>query len=275
MSDFTDWGEAQVAGFFIGNALALPDNFQVGLLEVSSDAGFVEVSWSGYARQTIARSLVAWGGTQGAGTTLASTGTSHSTSNNIALDFGTVGVGASADITYIGLFTDDSNEELFAVAELASPLLVSDGDPVSFAPGSIVFTLALAGGLSDYLANKLVDLIWRDQSYTMPPVWYATLYTAPPTNSGGGSEVAGAGYARVAVAANSAWTQTGGLLENTAPIQFAPVLADWGTVTHDGFRDAASGGNLLFWDALLAAKTIVAGGASPRYPAGNRKIEVL
>lgn len=48
---------------------------------------FTEATYGSYARQSLASSLVAMSGTQGAGTTLASTGTSGQTSNNAAITF--------------------------------------------------------------------------------------------------------------------------------------------------------------------------------------------
>lgn len=50
---------------------------------------FAEVTGGNYSRATIAASLAAWAGTQGAGTTVASTGTTGATSNNAQLNFAT------------------------------------------------------------------------------------------------------------------------------------------------------------------------------------------
>lgn len=276
MSSFTDFGEALVADFIRGQGLSLTANFQVALLEaVDEDGTYTEVGWTGYERLTVARSLAAWAGTQGAGTTLASTGTSHQTSNNAALDFGSVGSGGSATITHIGLFLDDSNDDLFCFAELETPLVVSESDPVSFGAGAVAFTLGLTGGLSDYLSNRLIDLIWRAQAFSMPANGHHSLFTAAPTNAGGGTEVAGGFYLRVSVPFNSTnWSRTGGLLENVNQILYPVPLANWGTVLATGIHDAASGGNLLFWQALVTPKTIAAGSSAPRFSAGQRSIEV-
>lgn len=271
MSQLTDIGESLLAGFIRGDGLALPPDFEIGCLTAVSDDSFTEASWAGYDRVTVARSLTAWSGTQGAGTTLASTGTSHATSNNAAVDFGAVGAGGSAVITHLGLFlTDSSDGELFAFAELDVPMSVTEGDPVSFEPGSIVWTLGLTGGLSDYLANRLIDLVWRDEAYSMPSMW-AALLTSAPTNAGGGAEVAGGSYARVEVL-GSDWSQAGGELVNADAIAFPSPTADWGTVTHHALRDAATLGNLMFWGALDAPRTVTAGGTAPRFGAGQRVI---
>lgn len=73
-------------------------------------------------------------------------------------------------------------------------------------------------GASDYLETALLNHVLRNSSYTSPTTVYAALYTAAPTDAGGGTEIAAAGYARVAVttgalpdpaatlAAPAAWT---------------------------------------------------------------------
>lgn len=127
--------------------------------------------------------------------------------------------------------------------------------------------------MSDYLENKLVDHIFRGQTFTSPANLYVALFTAAPSDSGGGTEVSGNGYTRVTVSsslANWAGTQsagsttassgTGGATSNNGAITFpTPTGAGWGTVTHFGIFDASTAGNLLFHGALTASKTINAG----------------
>jgi hypothetical protein len=123
--------------------------------------------------------------------------------------------------------------------------------------------------MSDYLENKLVDQLFRGQSAPTTTTLYVGLLTAAPSDSGGGTEVSGGSYTRVAVTsslANWAGTQaaastvassgTGGQTSNNAAITFPTPAATWGLVTHFGIYDAASAGNLLFWGALTIAKTI-------------------
>lgn len=123
--------------------------------------------------------------------------------------------------------------------------------------------------MSDFLENKLIDQLFRGQTAPTTTTLYVGLLTAAPSDSGGGTEVSGGSYARVAVTsslANWAGTQsagsttassgTGGQTSNNAAITFPTPSAGWGSVTHFGIYDAASGGNLLFWGALTIAKTI-------------------
>lgn len=127
--------------------------------------------------------------------------------------------------------------------------------------------------LSNYLENAIVDHILRATAYTAPVTTYVGLLTAAPSDAGGGTEVTGGSYARVAVTSGlTAWngthgTTTGassgadGTIENAASITFPTPTAGWGTATHWGVYDAASGGNLLFYAALTVSKTINTGDA--------------
>lgn len=134
--------------------------------------------------------------------------------------------------------------------------------------------------MSDYLENKLIDFLLRAQAYTAPATVYVALFTAAPSDSGGGTEVAGGSYARVAVTsslANWAGTQsagstsassgTGGATSNNGAITFPSPTANWGVVTHMGIFDASTAGNLLFHGALTTSKTINSGDAAPSYAA--------
>lgn len=135
--------------------------------------------------------------------------------------------------------------------------------------------------LSNFLENRLVDHLLRGQAYTPPTTLHYALFVAAPTDAGGGTEVAGGSYARAAVTPSlsafagtqgagttTASSGTGGSTSNNGQIAFPAPTAGWGNVTHFGVFDAPSGGNLLWWGALTAAKTINSGDAAPVFPAG-------
>jgi len=137
--------------------------------------------------------------------------------------------------------------------------------------------------MSDYLENRLIDHVFRARSFTAPTQVYVGLYTAAPSDSGGGTEVSGGSYARATPGVNSdtAWAATqggtpaaassgtGGLTSNPGVLTFPAPTANWGIVTHVGFFDAASGGNLLFHGALTTSKTINNGDAAPTFTANQ------
>lgn len=133
--------------------------------------------------------------------------------------------------------------------------------------------------MSDYLENKLVDLTLRGQAFTAPATLYFGLHTTGTTDAGGGTEVTGGAYARVAVTASlanfngtqgsagSASSGTGGVTSNATTITFPAPTASWGTVTNWSVWDASTAGNLLFHGALTTSKTINGGDAAPSFAA--------
>ena len=52
---------------------------------------------------------------------------------------------------------------------------------------------------SDDLEDKIINHFFRNSSQTSPTNVYMALYTAAPSDAGGGTEVVGNGYARLAI----------------------------------------------------------------------------
>lgn len=285
MSKATDFAENNLVEFVRAQGLTPPGSWYFGLLSAAADGSFTELSGTGYARQEVVCSLANFAGTQGGGTTLASTGTSHQTSNNTLIDFGTSGA-AWGTCTDIGIFDASSGGNLwFYLPRAGGSLVINNGDPVSLPIGSVALTLGLTGGMSDYLSNKMIDLIFRAQSYSWPATLYFAAYTAAPSNAGGGTEVPSIGaYARVAftpslttlsgtqsAGSTSASSGTGGQTSNNVAITYPTATADLGTWLAEGVLDASSGGNLLFWASFSIPKSVPSG-VAPSHAAGTFSI---
>lgn len=118
-------------------------------------------------------------------------------------------------------------------------------------------------GKSDYLENKVLDHILGNTSYSPPGTIYFGLFTAAPSDAGGGTEVTGGSYARVGKTNNTTNfpNASGGSKSNGTDVTFPTATASWGTVTHVGVFDASSAGNLLYWAPLTAPVTIPNGGS--------------
>ena len=150
---------------------------------------------------------------------------------------------------------------------------------------------------SDIAENKLIDWFFRAQAIgitgataaagTGPATLYVGLFTATPSDAGGGTEVSGGSYARVSVTsslANWAGTQgagtttastgTTGTTSNNNAITFPSPTGNWGTITSIGIFDAVSGGNLLIWGPLTTSKTVNNGDAAPSFPAGTLQFQI-
>lgn len=112
----------------------------------------------------------------------------------------------------------------------------------------------MAGNLSDYLENKLLDHFLATTSYTAPTDVYIALYTVAPSDAGGGTEVVGGSYARQLATFDAA---ASGATQNSANIDFEGMPAC--TVVAIGIHDAITSGNLLVHGTLTANKTLDAG----------------
>lgn len=120
---------------------------------------------------------------------------------------------------------------------------------------------------TDYAENKTLDHITGKSNWAAITCRVA-LFTAAPSDAGGGTEVSGGSYARVTTAAGDWDAASGGATANANPITFPTASASWGTVTHFALFDAASGGNMLRWGALGTPKAIGSGDTAS-FPAGS------
>jgi hypothetical protein len=127
----------------------------------------------------------------------------------------------------------------------------------------------MAGSFSDYLEDKLLKHAFTNTAYTPASTLYVGLYTAAPTDAGGGTQVTGGSYARVSVSFSVSGTGT--LCTNSAAVEFTAATATWGTIVAVGVFDASTAGNLLAWADLTVNKTIDTGDIF-RIPTGDLDI---
>lgn len=152
MAAYTDFKENKLIDFmYRGQALGIsgasaaagsgPSIHYVGLLTAmptDSTAGTEIPSVNGYARVAIASSLANWAGTQGAGSTTASTGSSGTTSNNVPINFPTpTGAGWGTGVAF-GLYDAAVGGNLLDFAALDSAQTFNVGNAVSFPPGTLI-----------------------------------------------------------------------------------------------------------------------------------------
>lgn len=150
MAAYTDIFENKLVDFlFRGQALGVtgasaaagtgPATLYVSLKTAadSDSTPGAEVSGGSYARVPVASSLANWAGTQGAGTTTASSGSSGTTSNNGAITF-PAPTAAWGQVVGMGIHdaATGGNELFYAV--LGTPKTINNGDPApSFAAGAL------------------------------------------------------------------------------------------------------------------------------------------
>jgi hypothetical protein len=124
----------------------------------------------------------------------------------------------------------------------------------------------MAGSKSDYLELKVLDAVLNNTSLAVATP-YVALFTATPSDTGGGTEVTGGSYARVNSA--SSWpAASSGSCANDVAIAFPSATANWGTVTQFGIFDASTSGNLLYWGDLTTSRSILNGDPTPTFAIG-------
>lgn len=143
MPALTDYAENKVIDGLLRGQAFTPTDVYIGLLTAapSDSAAGTEVSGGSYARQQVASSLANWSGTQGAGTTVASSGTSGTVSNNNAITF----PAPTADwgqITHFAAYDALTGGNMLFYAALTTPKTINNDDAApSFAAGALTFQI--------------------------------------------------------------------------------------------------------------------------------------
>lgn len=156
---------------------------------------------------------------------------------------------------------------MLAHGALSTPKTLVAGNTPSVASGQVTVSFS-AGEISDYLAVKLLDLMFRNTAYSKPETWIALATAAILDSDDGASmtEVSGTSYARVQVNINGGSSPTwdlasGGALSNTHAITFPTAGGSWGTVTSVAIMDSTTedGGNVLWYDNAMTDQAVASG----------------
>jgi hypothetical protein len=117
-------------------------------------------------------------------------------------------------------------------------------------------------GISQYLANKLIDHQLGKTAYTMPTVYVGVSSTTPTTLGTNVTEPSGGSYARIATSGASWNAAASGATTNATALQFAQATADWvsgANLTHVVLYDALTTGNFLGFGAVAVPKNALTG----------------
>ena len=116
---------------------------------------------------------------------------------------------------------------------------------------------------SDTLEAAIASHVFGLGAHTPLANYYIGLYTAAPSDAGGGTEVTIGSNAYIrgqVINDGTTWARVGSVVSNIIPITFAaPSPAAWGTVTHFGLHRAATTDVLDFWAALAVARATAIG----------------
>lgn len=156
---------------------------------------------------------------------------------------------------------------MLAYGQFTTSKAVVSGNTPSVASSEVYIEFS-AGEISDYLANKLLDLAFNNTAYTSPST-YLALTTATISDSLTGAtitEVANSNnYSRKQVNANGGSSPTwdmaaSGVVDNTHAVAFATASGSWGTVVAVAIVDSGThgAGNLLFYDNGISDQAVAA-----------------
>lgn len=122
--------------------------------------------------------------------------------------------------------------------------------------------------MTNYLENKILEATLKNVSYTSPATVYLSLHSTANTDAAAGTELSGNGYARQAITFGSA---SAGVISNTSAVTFTPT-GDWTRAVSAGIYDAGSGGNQLYWSAIVPKTNKV--GKTITFAVGDIKITI-
>lgn len=103
---------------------------------------------------------------------------------------------------------------------------------------------------TSYLETKVLNHVFRGQTFTAPTSLYVALFTST-------GEVTGGGYARQQITFSAPVTEgDSSYISNDAEIRFPIAMADWGEITEAAIYDAETGGNQLDRVTLDVPRTV-------------------
>lgn len=128
----------------------------------------------------------------------------------------------------------------------------------------------MAGSFANDLENYALDGLFGSAGIAVL-TQYLALYTAAPTDAGGGTECTGGSYARLEIeaATGRVWSAaSGGSISNSADWSFVDATASWGTVVAMGILSASAAGTLHAWADVTTSKA-VGSGDTAKFPSGS------
>ena len=128
--------------------------------------------------------------------------------------------------------------------------------------------------MSNTAENKVLKALLQgtDIDFRASDNLYLALFTADPTEDGVfTSEANYTGYARVAMAKATSWTDGGSTFTNSGLVQFPQCTGGNNTITHFALCTLASGGEVVVSGALNASLNI-SSGIQPQFSTGSLSV---
>ena len=110
---------------------------------------------------------------------------------------------------------------------------------------------------TDFLESALVNHVLRNTEYVRPTTVYLALFSANPGEAGGGTELTGNGYARLAITFGA--PSPAGVVNNTGTLTFTASGGAWLGIVAHAIMDAVSAGNMLYYETGVGGPTLADG----------------
>lgn len=121
---------------------------------------------------------------------------------------------------------------------------------------------------NDFLKMALQGI---DPSWRAGATLYCALYTADPGDAGTATtnEATYTGYARVAQAKATSWTDGGSSFSNATLVQFPKCTEGTNTITHFAIVTTASGAGQILYSGALSSSLAVSNNIQPQFGIGE------
>lgn len=256
MGSFSDYTENKILDHILGTAAwTSPVTVYLGWSTadpLDDGSGLAEPSVGGYIRKAI---------TFGAAASRAITQNA-----NVIFDVATADQGIA---THYAIFDAATSGNMLAHGSFSVSKNVASGKKLKVASGEVIVSIP-TGYYSNYLANAVLDHIFRNTSYTQPSIYIALVETTEIVDADTGStidELDMTGYAREA---HASWTAaSGGATSNNGDIDFGTLTGTGETITAHAVVDAVTKttGNLLMY--TNAPSQVVDDGDLVLFPSGD------
>lgn len=175
--------------------------------------------------------------------------------------------GSWGTITHWGIFDGSAAGNMLAHGSLATAKQVVSGNTPTVAAQEVDIEFN-SGEISTYCAEKILNFVFRNVAFTVPPI-YCALATADLTDATTGStitEVSGNGYTRKR---HIPWVvASGGATSNNGDLTFPIPSGSWGLITAAALADGSTGGNILFYENTITEQTPQSGD-TVKFPSGD------
>lgn len=232
MSAMTNYFETTIMNTMRGMTAAAPATVYVALfLSDPTESGIAgtEADYSGYVRQPINL------------TTPVTSGTTVSSKNDAQITFQTPQSNVGT-VTHAAICDAQRGGNVLVYKQLDNPIVMTSETSPRFAAGDIVLTMS-GGNLDETFKAKVLNYLRGQNVDGFSP--YLALYNGNP--AGGGTELAGVGYARLPLVFEAPAEQTNGQTRSTnSNTAQSEAAQGWGSWAYGVIMDAASGGNRVW-----------------------------